>query len=239
MSHIGNNCVCRRRRPRSAPGADGRQRRVRLSLVTALPGMVDSLRQRRTMAVACCAHALHDGYTDVLYVLLPLWQTEFTLDYAEIGILRALYVGAMAGFQVPAGAIAERLGGPAALGPRHRARRARPSDRRGEPRFLDADRGARHRRDGIERTAPDRGEPCRPKPSPARGRARRCRATISPATSARWRSPPRPPGRSPSCRGAGDDGGHRRRRSRRRRRDPPVRGLPGRGAPVVKEETDA
>ncbi len=86
-----------------------------MSLVTALPGMVDSLRQRRTMAVACGAHALHDGFTDVLYVLLPLWQAEFGLGYAEIGILRALYAGSMAGFQVPAGLLAARVGGPALL----------------------------------------------------------------------------------------------------------------------------
>jgi FSR family fosmidomycin resistance protein-like MFS transporter len=71
---------------------------------------------RRTMAVACGAHVLHDGYTDLLYVLLPLWQAEFGLGYAEIGLLRALYVGSMAGFQVPAGIIAERLGGPLILG---------------------------------------------------------------------------------------------------------------------------
>ena len=72
--------------------------------------------ERRTMAVACGAHVLHDGYTDLLYVLLPLWQAEFGLGYAEIGLLRAFYVGAMAGFQVPAGMIAERLGGPLILG---------------------------------------------------------------------------------------------------------------------------
>jgi FSR family fosmidomycin resistance protein-like MFS transporter len=71
---------------------------------------------RRTMAVACGAHVLHDGYTDLLYVLLPLWQAEFGLGYAEIGLLRALYVGSMAGFQMPAGMIAERLGGPLILG---------------------------------------------------------------------------------------------------------------------------
>jgi FSR family fosmidomycin resistance protein-like MFS transporter len=67
------------------------------------------------MAVACGAHALHDGYTDLLYVLLPLWQAEFGLGYAEVGILRALYAGSMAGFQMPAGALANRLGGPLVL----------------------------------------------------------------------------------------------------------------------------
>jgi MFS family permease len=68
------------------------------------------------MAVACGAHVLHDGFTDLLYVLLPLWQAEFGLGYAEVGLLRALYVGAMAGFQMPAGPLAERFGGPLVLG---------------------------------------------------------------------------------------------------------------------------
>ena len=72
--------------------------------------------ERRTMAVACGAHVLHDGYTDLLYVLLPLWQAQFGLDYAAVGLLRALYVGAMAGFQIPAGSIAQRFGGPLVLG---------------------------------------------------------------------------------------------------------------------------
>ena len=61
--------------------------------------------------VACGAHALHDGLTDTLYLLLPLWQAQFALSYAAVGILRALYAGAMAGFQVPAAKLAQRTGG--------------------------------------------------------------------------------------------------------------------------------
>src|SRR4249920_112931 len=72
--------------------------------------------ERRAMGVACGAHVLHDGYTDLLYVLLPLWQAEFGLGYAEVGLLRALFTGSMAGFQVPAGALGERIGGPLLLG---------------------------------------------------------------------------------------------------------------------------
>src|ERR1700730_8081792 len=86
-----------------------------MSLIAATFGRL-AAPARRTMAVACGAHILHDGYTDLLYVLLPLWQVEFGLGYAEIGLLRAFYVGAMAGFQIPAGIIAERLGGPLILG---------------------------------------------------------------------------------------------------------------------------
>ena len=86
-----------------------------MSLITArLDGFAAP--QRRTMAVACGAHVLHDGFTDLLYVLLPLWQAEFGLGYAAVGLLRALYVGAMAGFQLPAGIVAERFGGPLILG---------------------------------------------------------------------------------------------------------------------------
>jgi MFS family permease len=66
---------------------------------------------RRTLIVAGMAHALHDGYTDTIFVLLPVWQVEFGLGYGVIAMLRGLYAGAMAGLQVPAGALANRLGG--------------------------------------------------------------------------------------------------------------------------------
>jgi MFS transporter, FSR family, fosmidomycin resistance protein len=88
---------------------------VSMSLIAAALGRI-AAPERRTMAVACGAHVLHDGYTDLLYVLLPLWQAQFGLGYAEVGLLRALYVGAMAGFQIPAGAIAQRFGGALVLG---------------------------------------------------------------------------------------------------------------------------
>jgi MFS family permease len=53
--------------------------------------------------------------TDTLYLLLPILQTEFALSYAAIGVLRALYAGAMAGLQVPAAKLAQRIGGPRML----------------------------------------------------------------------------------------------------------------------------
>src|SRR5436190_5800199 len=66
--------------------------------------------ERRAASVACGAHALHDGYTDVIYVMLPIWQKEFGLSFAELGLLRGLFSGTMAGFQIPSGFLAERLG---------------------------------------------------------------------------------------------------------------------------------
>jgi MFS transporter, FSR family, fosmidomycin resistance protein len=65
----------------------------------------------RVLWVACGAHALHDGFTDTLYVLLPLWQAQFALSYATIGVLRAIYAGVMAGLQVPTARFAQRIGG--------------------------------------------------------------------------------------------------------------------------------
>ena len=66
--------------------------------------------QRRVAAIASVTHALHDGYTDLIYILLPLWQSEFGLDYAALGVLRSVFVGAMASLQIPAGLVSERLG---------------------------------------------------------------------------------------------------------------------------------
>jgi FSR family fosmidomycin resistance protein-like MFS transporter len=51
---------------------------------------------------ACLAHVLHDGYTDQLYALLPVWQAQFGLSYMWLAIVRALYSGTMGGLQVPA-----------------------------------------------------------------------------------------------------------------------------------------
>src|SRR5258708_36488193 len=71
--------------------------------------------ERRAAGVACGAHGLHDGYTDLIYVMLPIWQQEFGLGYAELGLQRGLFSGTMASFQIPAGLIAERLGAAAVL----------------------------------------------------------------------------------------------------------------------------
>ena len=66
---------------------------------------------RRTLVVAGIAHALHDGYTDLIYVLLPLWQTEFGLGYGMLAAFRGLYAGIMAALQLPAGWLVEKVDG--------------------------------------------------------------------------------------------------------------------------------
>ncbi|MBD8908038.1 MFS transporter [Methylorubrum zatmanii] len=71
--------------------------------------------RRRSLGGACLAHALHDGYTDLLYVLLPVWQTEFGLGYAGLAVMRSLYYATMGGLQIPADRLAARLPVRAAL----------------------------------------------------------------------------------------------------------------------------
>src|ERR1700738_2277527 len=71
--------------------------------------------QRRAATGAGVAHALHDGYTDLIYIMLPLWQAEFGLTYAALGLLRSMFVGAMACLQIPAGLMSERVGAPLIL----------------------------------------------------------------------------------------------------------------------------
>jgi FSR family fosmidomycin resistance protein-like MFS transporter len=71
--------------------------------------------ERRAAGVACGAHALHDGYTDLIYVMLPIWQAEFGIGYAALGLLRTCYSGTMAALQLPSTLVAERLGVPLVL----------------------------------------------------------------------------------------------------------------------------
>lgn len=66
--------------------------------------------RRRSLAAACGAHAIHDGLTDLIYVLLPIWQTQFSISYALVGLLRGSYSGMMAGFQLLASRLAKRWG---------------------------------------------------------------------------------------------------------------------------------
>ena len=71
--------------------------------------------ERRAIGVASGAHVLHDGYTDLIYVMLPLWQAEFGIGYAALGLLRTCYSGTMASLQIPSALLSERLGVPLVL----------------------------------------------------------------------------------------------------------------------------
>jgi MFS transporter, FSR family, fosmidomycin resistance protein len=72
--------------------------------------MPPKARDRRTLATCCATHTLHDGLSDVSYVLLPLLAQSFGLSLAQVGMIRAAHRAAMALFQIPAGLVAERFG---------------------------------------------------------------------------------------------------------------------------------
>ena len=66
--------------------------------------------KQRILSACCGAHILHDGYTDLLYVLFPIWQMSFGLSLTEVGSLKTLYSGAMASLQVPSSMLSEKIG---------------------------------------------------------------------------------------------------------------------------------
>ncbi len=72
-------------------------------------------RPRATLAASCFNHFLHDGCSDLLYLLFPVWAREFSLSFAQVGLFRTGYSGALALFQIPAGFLAERWGEPRVL----------------------------------------------------------------------------------------------------------------------------
>lgn len=65
---------------------------------------------KKALTTCCAAHTLHDGLSDLTYVLLPLLAQTFGLSLAQVGMIRAAHRTAMAAFQIPAGLVAERFG---------------------------------------------------------------------------------------------------------------------------------
>ena len=67
-------------------------------------------RPRAVLLAASTIHFLHDGFSETLYVFLPLWASEFGLSFSQVGLIRTAYTGGMSSFQIPAGFLAERYG---------------------------------------------------------------------------------------------------------------------------------
>ncbi|MEO7729179.1 MAG: MFS transporter [Burkholderiales bacterium] len=65
---------------------------------------------RSTLSTCCTAHILHDGLSDVSYVLLPILAQSFGLSLVQVGVIRSAWRAATAIFQTPVGLAAERLG---------------------------------------------------------------------------------------------------------------------------------
>lgn len=66
--------------------------------------------RRNALFIGGLAHLIHDGFTDMLYVFFPIWQVQFSLSFMQIGLLKTVFSGAMATFQIPAGILASRMG---------------------------------------------------------------------------------------------------------------------------------
>jgi len=66
--------------------------------------------RRRALVTGGLAHMIHDGFTDMLYVFFPIWQVQFSLTFAQIGLFKTLFSGTMAAFQMPSGILASRIG---------------------------------------------------------------------------------------------------------------------------------
>lgn len=88
---------------------------MRVSVFSPLPTQENAPSRPRVLWLSCIAHAMHDGYTDMIYALLPVWQSDFGLDFAALAILRGIYAGTMATLQLPAGRLAQHLGSRATL----------------------------------------------------------------------------------------------------------------------------
>ena len=67
-------------------------------------------RRRRVLGATCSTHFIHDGFSDLIIILLPVWQGEFGLSLSQVGVISSTYSGAMSIGQLPAGLAAERWG---------------------------------------------------------------------------------------------------------------------------------
>lgn len=70
------------------------------------------MRPTNKLTLAACSgvHAMQDGLTSTIYVLLPILAQSFGLSYAQIGVIRAVYSGMMWLLEIPAGVLSERFG---------------------------------------------------------------------------------------------------------------------------------
>ncbi|MCH8197101.1 MAG: MFS transporter [Proteobacteria bacterium] len=66
------------------------------------------LRPRATLATASAAHVVHDGFSNLILLFLPVWAEELHLTLTQVGLLRGAYMGALGFLQLPAGLLAEK-----------------------------------------------------------------------------------------------------------------------------------
>lgn len=64
----------------------------------------------KAVFTGCLAHLVHDGFTDMIYIFFPIWQSLWALSFGEVGLLKSLLSGSMAFFQLYSGRFAKLLG---------------------------------------------------------------------------------------------------------------------------------
>lgn len=71
-----------------------------------------AVEKRSKLILAACsgAHAVQDGLSAAVYVLLPVLAQAFGLGYAQVAAVKAVKNCAMLLFEVPSGMLSERLG---------------------------------------------------------------------------------------------------------------------------------
>jgi len=67
-------------------------------------------KKARSLFSFCAFHFIDDGFTDSLYLLLPFIASEMNLNFSQVGLLKGVFSGSMALFQVPLSFLGERIG---------------------------------------------------------------------------------------------------------------------------------
>ncbi len=67
-------------------------------------------KKARSLFSFCAFHFIDDGFTDSLYLLLPFIAAEMHLNFSQVGLLKGVFSGSMALFQVPLSFLGERIG---------------------------------------------------------------------------------------------------------------------------------
>ena len=65
---------------------------------------------RVSLAACCGVHAVQDGMTSTVNVLLPILAQSFGLSYAQVGLVKAANLVTMGALEIPSGLISERVG---------------------------------------------------------------------------------------------------------------------------------
>jgi MFS transporter, FSR family, fosmidomycin resistance protein len=72
--------------------------------------MSGQAKSRSILAIGCSVHAIQDGLTATIYVLLPILAEAFGLNYGQVGLFKAVKSIAQGMLEIVSGVAAERFG---------------------------------------------------------------------------------------------------------------------------------